>query len=471
MLGLEISGDIDGEALRAAIGGELGVATTDAGAFAPGLGRLAIAIGGGSARIAYRPAAGTLVERTVELPAAAQDRIDLVTYIATNLVRDQASEVLANLPPRPVIVIPPRDAPPPPSRPRVVRWPATIGFVPPLAADRLAGADVEVEVGIHALVGATYASDIFSVSGLVDRQRDHATGLQIGGLAAAAGRLDNGLQIGGLAAYAEERATGLQIGGLAAYAHRRMDGLQIAGLASGTSGDLEGGQIAGIASLARGTMHGLQIAGITSIADRVRGVQIAGIANVGRDVDGVQIGVVNVARTMHGVQVGVVNLSDDGDDSYPIGLINYSRNGALSVDGWVDSSRLSGAELRHGTRHIHNVWGVAWSPDHDHLLAGAGLGLHTGLAGGIGFDLDAVNWWTDVWNGNFGQLEQLRATVAVPLGSVELIGGAAANVYISDEMDESANFHPVAARRYTSDSGVHVVSWPSVFAGVRLRAR
>ena len=38
-------------------------------------------------------------------------------------------------------------------------------------------------------------------------------------------------------------------------------------------------------------------------------------------------------------------------------------------------------------------------------------------------------------------------------------------------MDESADFHPTLARRYDSSNGTHVVSWPSVFAGVRLHAR
>ena len=38
-------------------------------------------------------------------------------------------------------------------------------------------------------------------------------------------------------------------------------------------------------------------------------------------------------------------------------------------------------------------------------------------------------------------------------------------------MDESANFHPVAARTVMTDGGTNVVTWPSVFAGVRIKAK
>ena len=447
VLGVEIvagGGELDPLALRAAIGDELGVTITDGTAFAPDLGRLVITIERGEARIAYQPAAGTRVERTLALPFDPAERAELISYVATNLVRDQTSEVLAGLPERPGVVIPQIPearlrtsyvAPRPPTR----RVAATIGFIPPLSVDRVAGAHVEVGAGLHALVGVTDASTLFSLSGLVDVQRQSATGVQIAGLAAVAGRV-NALQIGGLLAGAPQDVKGVQIGGVVA--------------AGGH--DVEGVQIGGVASIAKGRMHGLQIGGVANVADRVRGGQI---------------GLVNVAGKLSGVQIGLINITEDGDDAYPIGLINYSKNGGVSIDGWVESTRVSAVALRHGTKHIHNVWGIAWSPDHDHLLAGAGLGYHADLTGGLGFDLDAMNWWTNVWDGELGQLNQLRASVSLPVGGVEIFGGAAANVYIGDEMDESANFHPVAARTVITDGGTNVVTWPSVFAGVRIKAK
>jgi hypothetical protein len=427
--------ELDAAALRAAIGRELGLPVSDPSAFAPGRGRLSVAIVDGAARIAYEPAAGSLVERLVVLPADPAERIELITYIAANLVRDQTADVLAGLP-----VISPREMPPAREpRPERKRVAATIGFIPPLSVDRVAGAHVEVGFGLHALVGMTDASTIASISGLADIQHDHAYGVQIGGVAAVAGRT-NAVQIGGVFAGSVHDMRGIQIGGVAAASGRNVSGVQIGG----------------VASVAKGNVYGMQIAGVANVADRV---------------EGGQIGLVNVAGKMRGVQIGLVNISEDGDDAYPIGLINYAKNGRVAVEASADTTRMSSVALRHGTRHIHNVWGLGWSPDHDHLLPGVGLGFHAALAGGLGLDVGAMNWWTDVWHGNLGHLNQLRASVSLPVGGVEVFGGAAANVYVSDGMDESANFHPIRARTWTSDGGTTVVTWPSVFAGVRMSVR
>jgi hypothetical protein len=475
-LGVEVlapNAEIDAGEVRTAIATELGVDVTDGTAFAPSLGRLEILVDRGTIRVAYHPAAGTLIERTLALPIVAEERVQLIAFVAINLVRDQAGEILEGL--RTPIVIPPAVAPvasPRPAPPVTRHLPATIGFVPPLSVDRAFGERVIVGTGLHALIGMTTGSQYASISGLVDIQREFASGVQIGGLVASAGRLEEGVQIGGLAAISRGDAEGVQIGGIVAGAKGKVTGAQIGGVAV-ASRHIYGAQIAGVASASK-HVQGVQIGGVATIADRVHGVQIGGVANVGGDVRGVQIGAVNVAKRMRGVQIGIVNLSDDGDDAVPIGLINYARNGRLAAEGWVDSSRISAAAIRHGTKHVHNIWAVGWSPDYDHVLVGAGLGAHFALADGpnaLGIDLDGMHWFTNVWDRDLSQISQLRASLAVPLGGFEVFAGAAANVYVSDEMDESASFHPVYERRTTTDGGKAVVAWPSAFAGIRLRAR
>src|SRR6478736_6650438 len=75
--------------VRVAIGSELGTRIVDATAFAPNLGRLEIAIEAGVVNIAYHPAAGTRIERTFALPPVPADRVQMIAFVATNLVRDQ----------------------------------------------------------------------------------------------------------------------------------------------------------------------------------------------------------------------------------------------------------------------------------------------------------------------------------------------------------------------------------------------
>ena len=484
-LGVEViapDADVNPIDVRDAIATELaGIDVGDATAFAPSLGRLEIVVHRGIIRIAYHPAAGTVIERTLALPPAPEERVELIAFVATNLVRDQAGEILDELvkPPdeTPQVFIPspaPPAPPPPPAATR--RIPATLGFVPPVAIDRVYGERVVVGFGLHVLVGSTTASEYASISGLVDVQDQFARGAQIGGIAAVSRGEVGGVQLGGVGAYAGRHVKGAQIGGVAAVSSGGVHGLQIGGVAAIASRDaartsVDGVQVGGVAALARGHVHGLQIGGVTSIAASVQGVQIAGVANVAGDVRGVQVGVVNVARRMRGVQVGVINVSEDSEGAIPIGLINYARDGRLSAEGWVDSSQLSALALRHGTKYVHNLWSVAYAPDYDHTLVGAGLGVHLPSTGGVAFDIDALHYFTNVWDGELAQLSQLRASVAVPLGGLELFGGAAANVYVADEMDESDSFHPTLARRTTTSGGTPVVAWPTAFVGVRLRAR
>ncbi|MGE0550539.1 MAG: hypothetical protein AB7O24_14150 [Kofleriaceae bacterium] len=470
--------------VRAAIGNELQVTTSDSTAFAPGLGRIEIAIERGVVRIAYHPAAGTVIERTLALPPDPQDRVALIAFVATNLVRDQAAEVLGGLPavaPAPMAIAATATAA---SR----RWvPATLGLIPPLTIDRAMGEHVAVGVGVHVLIGVTDEITLASISGIGDVVSGDMNGAQIGGIAAVTVRHARGLQLGGAAALARGSLFGVQAAGIAAAAGGRSTGLQVGGIMSaaddfygiqvggiGTVATqrIRGAQVGGIATVANDVQGG-QIGGIVNVANRVNGLQIAGIANIGGDVRGIQIGTVNVARKMRGVQIGVINLSDDGDDSFPIGVINYSRNGGVAIDGWVDSSRVSAVGFRHGTKHVHNVWSVGWSPDHDNVLVGAGLGVSHRFNGSMGVDLTAMQWLTDIWDGEFGQINQLRASLSIPLGqSVEAFGGVAANVYVADVMeDNSENFHPKMARVFSPTESTTVVAWPSAFAGVRLRAR
>jgi hypothetical protein len=427
-LGLEIRAapaELDSGAVRDLIATELDVAVTEITPQWPPLGVVIVAIDHNAARVVYRRTSGASIERTLSLPLVPAERVQLIAFIATNLVRDQASEILATMSRRAVgptaqieAPAPAPVEPVPPSQHML----ASAGFVPPLQIDRLYGRHVIVGAGLYVVMGMQDGSEVLSLSGVVDYQRRFATGVQIAGAVTITSQLD-------------------------------------------------GVQLAGAASLANHA-QGVQIAGATSVASRVTGLQLAGAVNVADEVRGVQIAPVNIAHKLHGLQLGVVNISDGDDDAVPIGIINIARHGRTEFETTVDSSELSTLTLRHGPRHVQNVVGIGWAPSHDGLLFGAGLGFHQGFPSAavpFSLDVDAMAWTPAAWNTeDLGLLNQLRTTIAVPVGPIDVIGGVSGNVYVNDGKGFLSDLHPHLDHTYTSGTTT-VTLWPSGFVGLRLR--
>lgn len=472
-------GPVDRPALYAALADELGVALT---ADAPGtLGAVAIElVDGGRAIIRYLPPSGPELVRAVNLPQGDDDRRRLLVFVAGNLVRDQLDSLApaslitppydapieaAIAPPVPVVpvitVAPPR--PPAPARDpeRGPRLPMSLGLVPPFATDRLWSDDATVGAGVHALVGTTARVRGVSLAGIADITRDAMVGVQVAGIAAIDRDL-RGISVGGIASIART-SRGAQLGGIAAIAQDAR-AVQIGGVAA-VARDLEGLQVGGVATAAA-AVRGAQLAGVAAVAQDVHGLQVGGVVAVGAEVRGVQIAPINVARHMRGLQLGVINVSDDLDGA-PIGVINIVRNGPVMVDAWAESSGVTGAALRHGSRAFHTIYAVAAANDGDRTpLVGLGFGLARGL-GRHALDIDALAWQTHLFDGGLGLLSQLRATVALDLGPIDLLVGGAINVQI-DDMGEGRDVHAYLARDFHPSSGALVSVFPTATIGARL---
>jgi len=433
VLGIEIRvapAELDAGAVREAITSDLGVQLTDVTAQRPALGVIVVTLDRSAAHVVYRRDGADTIERTLALPSVPNERVQLIAFLVTNLVRDQASEALAQLA-RPGAV-PTVDVRAVLATPPAHAQLATIGLVPPLQVDRLFAPRSVVGFGVYGVMGMQDGTRYASVSGAVDYQRQFASGVQIGG-AAAYSPVVAGAQIAGAVSIS-----------------RQHEGLQLAGAASISS-----------------RVRGLQLAGAATVADEVTGVQVAGAANVAGDVHGMQLGAVNIATRMHGLQLGIINISDGNDDAIPIGLINFARHGRTAVEASADSSEMTSLTLRHGPRYVHNVWGFAYIGGYDEVMAGVGIGTHADIAA-IGIDVDAMSWNPIEDNGGLTMLNQLRATVAVPVGPVDIVGGAIGNVYVEDGASILKELHPHLETTYTSGA-TRVVIWPSAFLGVRLR--
>ena len=526
-LTVSIAEGVDAAAVRARLAAELKAkihARPDGGACE--LPCLSITLDAGSATVAFTPLRGAPRARTVELGADPAQWAIVIALLAGNVVRDEASEVLALLPEpaqppgaRVAPAAPPEAALPPglespaahvsaacaapvsaapvsaapavaaPAEPERPSRLLGFGFVPGLSTDLTRVGQVTHFLSLDLIAGVSGGSTGVTVSGVADVERGRVSGVQaagvtalawrvagfqVAGVAAVSGELD-GVQVGGVAAVAGA-SEGAQIGGVAALARGRAD-VQIGGVAAVARGHA-GTQVAGVAAVADGA--NVQASGVASVAHGTANIQIAGVVNVARRARGLQLAPVNVARRVDGVQIGVVNVGSA--EGFSFGLINIVPGGRADLEATVDSSRLGTLLFRHGGRRWHNVYGIGGHPvDEDGLGTGSsggaedvwmyGLGFGPSWrAGGTVFDLELIGWQINHGTSHYDGLSllgQLRLSMAYGVGPLQLVAGGALNAHVSSDPQS-----PLVLERRTMDPEmtreVRVVTWPSAFVGVRI---
>ncbi|HEU0034885.1 MAG TPA: hypothetical protein VFQ53_29875 [Kofleriaceae bacterium] len=381
-LPIVVHGPIDPETLRAAVARELGgdVIVVDA-CEAP---CLAIDVAGGRASVAFTPVQGAPRARLVELGGDRAQWPVVITLLVGNVVRDEAADVLADLPdPDPHSVAEPPAAPPlvePPPAPTappvvvvddgvapasvagtLVAEPTpresmllSVGLVPGLSTDWTHVGRVDHVVSVDLIAGVSGGSHLLTLSGIADIEQGPVSGAQLGGVVALARRV-GGLQVAGIAAVAGD-LYGVQIAGTAAIADHA-NGLQIAGVASVARRD-GGSQVAGVASVSKldanlqlagvaaaaGRDANLQVAGVAAVAKRDANLQIAGVASAATDGNLQFSGVASVAKRSANLQVaGLVNVARelDGVQIAPINVAKRVRGvqvGILNVGGSADGA-------------------------------------------------------------------------------------------------------------------------------------
>jgi hypothetical protein len=259
-----------------------------------------------------------------------------------------------------------------------------------------------------------------------------------------------------------------------------VNGFQAAGAINVAAGSLDGFQAAGAMNIA-GDTDGFQAAGALNVAGDLDGTQVAGAMNVARDVDGMQIAPINVARRIDGTQIGVINVGGAGD-GMSIGLIDIVPGGRTDVEASIDSRSLGTVLLRHGSRGWHNVYGIGGqraddvntNARDDLWMAGLGLGP-TWHSGATTWDLDAIAWHVSSgahWDSGLSMLDQLRLTLALDVGGVQLVAGGALNVYVGQRASApylllSTAPMPTGPTPMPTEPGIGAHLWPTAFVGVR----
>jgi hypothetical protein len=400
---------------------------------------LVIAIGDDAAvaDVRYIGAAGDSRARAVALPADSGAAAETIGLLADNLVRDEASDLLAAMAEAAPITTVSADAsgpaavgafaPPPVAAAVVVAAPPSaapaaiapaavvvtdvkprtffsVGLVPPLSADLTAVGQVRHGFSVDLLVGVSGGADGFSVSGVVDVERGLVDGVQLAGVGALAETVDGGqiggafsiarrvegAQLGGALAISTGPVEGTQLAGALVIAGSSVDGIQIGGAGALAGGRIGGGQLAGAAAIAGGTIDGVQIAGAAALARAVDGFQTAGaLAIAAGDVDGVQIGgaVAAAGGNVDGVQIGGAVSATRGhvDGLQMGGAVNVAGGrvdgaqiaGAVNIGGDVDGFQLAPVNIAGRIDGVQvGVVNVARAGD------GASIGLVTLVPGG-----------------------------------------------------------------------------------------
>jgi hypothetical protein len=445
---------VDSAALRSALEAELGVGVVDAAYATAGMPTLRVSWVSAvniEVSLASRslPRASREVALTAERP---EERVQIVAFIAANLVRNEAAALLPDL--RPIDPSAPSSAPVV-AEPRIVspcdlRGEAAFGidFAPGIGASstrsgraatrrlslgfagtlssRLHGLEFSLGASIQRVsvcgaqisLGASISRGpvqglqyaLFSTArgfvgaqgGLVTVDVGNFQGAQGGLVTLNTGNLEGvqggivtvntgdslGAQ-GGVVNYTGGDQTGLQ-GGVANVSVGKFRGLQ-AGVANVTIGDFEGLQ-GGVANVLAGAMTGAQL-GVANYARALgHGAQV-GVVNISAGkTRGPQVGVANISAGRVGTQIGLVNYADRSGAS--VGLVSIQRRGRTSIDtfGSVETGALT-AGITHGGKYVHNSYGVGprFGTGNDHGVAVLALGVRALNLPRVRIDIDAFS--------------------------------------------------------------------------------
>jgi hypothetical protein len=366
-----VSTPIQAEAIRSALEAELGVPVRVDDV--PSDESLAVTVKWRRATVSYRSKQGEATTRSLDLPANAEQAVEVIALLAGNLARDEASELLSRLAPPPspepepapaesdpAPAPPPAEAPAPAEPEKKPEPPKTEEKKPANEAAKLD----ELIRGEPLPANLT----LFHPLTLLDRTERRALRGELGLAYSRVGAIEGAAFTGGylriekhvrgaVGSFGLTRVdgdvAGFQWAGFFTEGHGTLRGAEIANIGSLRWGNVEGAQAGGLIGYAK-NVTGAQIAAGAGIADDVLGGQIALVAWA-RDVRGGQISLVGATRDLEGGQISLVSVARDVDGGQ-IGLVNVARQvdfqlGLVNVAERVDGAALGLVNIA-GNGHV-----------------------------------------------------------------------------------------------------------------------
>lgn len=428
--------------------------------------------------------------REIAVDGGVEERSIVLALLASNLVRDEADELIASLraqrqsadePPRaePLDVVVVEETPEPVAPEADV---APVETPRNRAVNSYIGLDLAPYVGMSSyFLGQD--TRMFSL-GIVGALSGRIRGLGISGAVGVTRNLA-GIQIAGALALTLEDAAGIHVGGAASIALDDLDGIQFGGATTVTLGRMRGFQASGGLNIAGKLAVGGQVA-VANYATELRGLQFgtlnlsgpmtgiqAGVVNYADDVHGVQLGLLNIASgSVHGMQVGLVNLATDADAS--IGLINIYRDGRTQVRFGMDTAGFMNASLVHGSRITHTIYSVSANPiaGRTSFAVGLGVGARVSFSERIHLDIDVLaRALLSPLNGDVRSDAILEPRLVLGVRVYKAVGffvGLAYPIRFSGAADPTTYGALTRVLRDAEASGSYVDAWPSLNIGLEL---
>jgi hypothetical protein len=402
--------------------------------------RLDVDVNGRRASVSYYAPEREPVTRSVDLPRDPERALETIAFLAGNLARDEASELLAELAPAPGSEpdsVPRPEPPPAPPAPA----PAPAATAPPPAAALAKSAQPALLESDKFAANFSIYHPVGALKHTERRRLNLELGLAyswVGAIHGAAMTLgyfrSDGLVQGYSAAVGWNRSgpvKGAQLAGLVNEGYGELRGLSFASLVNQRDGDVRGAQGASIVARS-GLTFGLQASAVVAVAREVQGVQAGFVAAVAGPVEGAQLGLVNVAGALrgfqlglvnragpvNGLQVGLVNVAGDVHGG-AVGLLSVAKNGRVQPSVWfAGPNPMLFVGIRSVTDLTYNLLAVGYDPVHNRVGHQESIGAHLDVAGlffvepGVGYGAMYDN---DVGGGPFTDSSLHRSEVRFDL--------------------------------------------------------
>jgi hypothetical protein len=185
----------------------------------------------------------------------------------------------------------------------------------------------------------------------------------------------------------------------------------------------------------------------------------------------VQIGLLNIATgKVGGAQIGLVNYADDSP--FSLGLFNFIRKGRLHLDVWGLESGIVVAGVKHGSDHIHNIYGFGFRTigSRPLLVSALGLGGRISISQHVYADIDVLGYSLHEPSSlePAATMAQARALLGFRLfPELAIFGGPSVNVSFSGT-PKDAQLSPYGSAPLGADDASSTErAWPGVVLGVQ----